>query len=362
MKRFYLALPLALGVVILLAALGTAPRGASAGDDGITFSHKTHAEAAECSTCHKAVTESTSAGDNLFPTPSVCIDCHGEPDVRGYWNLKEGDALDASYIKPRDHKLVFSHKQHLGEHVKCTGCHVGIPADASPALPSMETCYACHNNGEKISPIIRGEATDTKHPVVGMKCESCHTSLAGMMPQNHRLANFTQTHGKYAGEGESNRECAPCHSVDFCQECHTPTNDVPAGVGKDQFYIEGWPRGEKMDDGAELTVQKVHSQVYRYTHGFDARAKTTRCETCHEPASFCTPCHQNGYDATGMRVVPQSHQMAGFATIGGQRDQNRHAKLAEMDMESCVTCHEVDGGDPVCAGCHSTGTIPGGDK
>jgi len=30
-----------------------------------------------------------------------------------------------------------------------------------------------------------------------------------------------------------------------------------------------------------------------------------------------------------------------------------------MDIESCVTCHNVDGGDPVCAGCH-TADITGG--
>jgi hypothetical protein len=30
-----------------------------------------------------------------------------------------------------------------------------------------------------------------------------------------------------------------------------------------------------------------------------------------------------------------------------------------MDLESCTTCHDVDGADPVCAVCHSTGLVKG---
>jgi hypothetical protein len=158
--------------------------------------------------------------------------------------------------------------------------------------------------------------------------------------------------------GEADRNCAVCHSTSFCQECHTPTNDAASGGA----YINAWPRGEKMDDGDLLTVQKVHSLTYRYTHGFDARAQSSRCATCHDHDSFCTPCHRGGYDATGVRIVPQSHQMAGFATVGGGEALNRHGKLAKRDIENCVTCHDVDGADPLCAVCHSSGAVKGGVK
>ena len=77
---------------------------------------------------------------------------------------------------------------------------------------------------------------------------------------------------------------------------------MPSGVTKTQFYLDMYPRGEKMDDGKLMTVQSVHSLTYRYTHGFDARAQSMHCERCHEPETFCQPCHQNGYDGNGARI------------------------------------------------------------
>jgi hypothetical protein len=168
-------------------------------------------------------------------------------------------------------------------------------------------------------------------------------------------------HGRWADKGDDETSCGACHAPAFCAGCHEPTNDVPARSST-AWYQSAWPRGERMDDAAELTVQQVHSLTYRYTHGFDARAQSTRCATCHDADRFCTPCHRNGYDATGTRIVPQSHQLAGFASAGGGKALNRHAKLAEMDIERCATCHNIDGGDPVCAVCHSTGIAPVGDR
>ncbi len=360
MKKYYIYTAFVLSAFVGMVFLMTAPRGAQAGGDEVTFLHSLHADMAECDACHSAL-DSDDAGDNLLPTPSVCVDCHDEADVRGYWSLDDDVDL-ATYAKPvKNRKLYFSHKLHGGTlEMNCASCHGGVLADEDSGIPAMDVCARCHNNADATAPIIRSAADEPMVISATNQCEACHTTLAGLQPQNHRVPNFTQEHGKFAMNGEADRECAVCHSESFCQECHTPTNDVPHGVAADEFYLEGSPRGEKMDDGVELTLQKVHSLTYRYTHGFDARAKSTRCETCHEPESFCTPCHHNGYDATGMRIVPQSHQLAGFATVGGGSAMNRHARLAEMDIESCVTCHNVDGGDPVCAGCH-TADITGGE-
>jgi hypothetical protein len=257
---------------------------------------------------------------------------------------------------------VFNHKFHLDKGAKCETCHEGIAEDKMDrAMPSMETCNTCHNDGLKLAPIEASEKGE-KGLVAANRCEMCHTSLAGMKPKNHRASMWTRMHGRYATSGEAERECAVCHSQSFCQECHTPSNNVPAGVTKDKFYLDLYPRGEKMDDGKALTVQSVHSLTYRYTHGFDARAQSMHCERCHEPESFCTPCHENGYDGNGARIVPQSHLLGNFVTLGGNRAMNRHARLAENDMMSCATCHNVEGGDPVCAKCHSTGVVKGGDE
>jgi hypothetical protein len=360
MKRTLIFASLLLAFVIGTALLLTSPRHLTASADGIMFSHAIHQDQVECSTCHAAL-DSDLATDNLLPSPTVCADCHDEADVRGYYSLDDGVDL-AAYVQPvKDNKLYFSHKAHAGMlEMACVECHVGVADDQGSALPSMSLCYRCHNNADDSAPIIRSTASDAKVIAATNQCEACHTTLAGLHPASHRVPNYLQEHGKFAMNGEADRDCAVCHSQSFCQECHTPGNAVPGQIGSDNFYVSGSPRGEKIDDERVLTVQKAHPFGYTYTHGFDARAKSVRCETCHEQESFCAPCHENGYDATGRRIVPQSHQLAGFALVGGGKAQNRHGKLAVMDIESCVTCHNVEGGDPVCAACHSTGAVTGG--
>jgi hypothetical protein len=360
MKRTFVFTSLLVAAVVGIALLLSSARDLAAGGDGITFSHAIHKDQVECSTCHPAG-DSDLATDDLLPKPSMCVDCHDEADVRGYWSLDESVDL-ASYVRPvKDNRLYFSHKNHAGGlEMTCAECHVGVEEDAGSGLPSMDLCSRCHNNADATAPVVSSAAKFAKVIPATNQCEACHTTLAGLHPQNHRSPSFLQEHGKFAMNGEADRDCASCHSQSFCQECHTPTNAVPGEPGKDVFYIDGWPRGEKIDDERQLTVQKAHPLGYAYTHGFDARAKSTRCETCHEQESFCAPCHENGYDATGTRIVPQSHQLAGFALVGGGKAQNRHGKLAVMDIESCVTCHNVEGGDPVCAACHSTGAVTGG--
>ncbi len=359
MKTRFLIPAAALAAAALLVALTPARNGANAGDGSVVFSHAAHKDLAECSTCHPA-TESGSAKDNLLPKPESCVSCHEEDAVRGYWSLSPTDPLNADYLPVKDRRLIFPHDGHMEVGMSCESCHGAVLTDASSGIPDMETCYNCHNDGNKIAPIVRPAAADLKSMNAGNRCESCHVTLAGLIPADHRTANYLRLHGRKAATGGADRDCAVCHSAGFCQECHTPTNDVPAGVALDKAYVDMWPRGEKIDDGDLLTVQKVHSLTYRYTHGLDARARSSRCESCHESETFCAPCHRNGYDATGVRVIPQSHQLAGFAQSGGPKSMNRHGKLAKMDIARCATCHDVDGADPVCAMCHSTGLVTGG--
>ncbi|MBI5645688.1 MAG: hypothetical protein HY962_02050 [Ignavibacteriae bacterium] len=361
MNKLYFAFALFLAGAVGLLVLGGSPGAAVGVDSKVTFSHSVHKGQTECATCHPAA-DSENASDNLLPKPEACASCHDAKDVRGYWGIGENDPLDKAYLTVADRKLRFSHKFHAGSAgMNCESCHGAVLTDASEGMPSMESCYDCHNDGQKLAP-IKAAATEGGTLVASNRCELCHTSLAGMVPKNHRSVNYIRLHGRFATSGEAERECAVCHSASFCQECHTPTNDVPEGNAKDKFYIGLAPRGEKVDDGKLLTSQQVHSLTYRYTHGFDARAQSTHCERCHEPESFCTPCHQNGFDANGARIVPQSHQLAGFVQLGGGEALNRHGKMAERDMASCATCHEVDGGDPICAPCHSTGLVKGGDR
>ncbi|NOY06464.1 MAG: cytochrome c3 family protein, partial [Chlorobi bacterium] len=96
--RLYVSFAAILVACVMVLGLAQGPDDLFGSDGHIRFSHKTHVDnEVECTTCHEA-TESISAKDNLVPKPEVCVDCHDEPDVRGFWNLTAHDPLDKSYI------------------------------------------------------------------------------------------------------------------------------------------------------------------------------------------------------------------------------------------------------------------------
>jgi hypothetical protein len=51
-------------------------------------------------------------------------------------------------------------------------------------------------------------------------------------------------------------------------------------------------------------------------------------------------------------IAPQSHRQPGFTTLGVNTGGGLHSELAKKDVESCVSCHDMQGADPVCITCH----------
>ena len=56
--------------------------------------------------------------------------------------------------------------------------------------------------------------------------------------------------------------------------------------------------------------------------------------------------------------APQSHEQPDFVMMsnGG----GTHSQLARRDIESCQSCHDAAGQDPVCAQCHLNPNIING--
>jgi hypothetical protein len=143
-----------------------------------------------------------------------------------------------------------------------------------------------------------------------------------------------------------------CHSDNFCQVCHSPVS-YNGTNSKDNFNVEYYTKenGVRTDRAALQKLSNVHNMGYKFNHGLDAQTKSFECKSCHETESFCVSCHQNGGDlVTG--ILPQSHQQAGFTTIGVNTGGGLHSELAKKDIEACVSCHDVQGNDPVCITCH----------
>jgi hypothetical protein len=300
----------------------------------IKFSHQKHLDAGvDCAQCH-SVDSSTSSSDKLLPTHNECQTCHDQEvsETCNFCHLTEEPQALPNPVR----EINFNHKLHVKDQAQqCETCHKNLnKVDyAGPEnLPSMTTCTTCHNN--------------VKAPV---QCEVCHKNVAVLRPESHNTANFKREHGRVMNLRTYDAKCQTCHTEQSCEECHDGTNLIELSPGVKTGMLT--PRISTTGKPKALTGEMVHSLNYEFTHGIDAKGKSTECQTCHRNQEFCTDCHVNGSVALG-GVVPTSHEGVGFTTIGVGSGGGRHAQLAKRDIESCVSCHDVDGGDPVCITCH----------
>lgn len=303
----------------------------------IKFDHKLHTVDAgvKCEDCHTAVTKSASSKDNLLPKKKDCESCHDVKDEKqcGLCHYNK----PYKKLKASNRELNFSHVQHI-KGKQCTDCHkdldkIKLSKESAAGFPSMESCYKCHNNKKAPN-----------------DCESCHRNLSNLTPKSHLKSNFLNEHTS-AGVAEKNN-CMMCHSDNFCQACHSPLN-YSGDNQPDDFYAPYYTKetGTRIDreDLQKLTL--AHDLNYKFTHGLDANQKSFECKTCHNPVTFCASCHQNGGDlVTG--IAPESHQQPNFTTIGVNTGGGLHSELAQKDIESCQSCHDVQGSDPTCVKCH----------
>jgi hypothetical protein len=240
----------------------------------------------------------------------------------------------------KESELIYNHKIHGLLEINCTDCHKGLDKvdysfESSEVYPSMEICSACHNEVK----------------IASNACESCHISTYNLLPQNHRSSDYTRSHKFLAWELNAN--CMMCHNNNTCQECHVATTGITETNLPDDFYPPYTPNNS-IDGVNQQVILKVHGDFnYRYSHGIDAKGKTVECQTCHQIETFCANCHQSeNRDFALGGIVPSSHLMQNFKTIGVGTGGGEHATLARRDLEQCVSCHDVQGADPTCIYCH----------
>jgi len=331
--------------VLLLTGIALLTSG-SKGSDGskdqqditkvVKFSHKFHAEqGVGCTDCHTAVSTSEQSSDLLLPKMKDCASCH---DVntdceKCHFEQKPYPSWEKSAPEIR-----FSHKFHLEKSsdggLECKTCHAGVDtvtyATASQ-LPLMESCISCHNND--------------KAPKA---CETCHTDIAHLYPENHKIGNFLREHKKFVLTSIGVENCSTCHSENYCEECHD-ANAVLHTTPTPRSTIS--PHAPSLQSKTPILIERIHDLNYRYTHGIEAQAHAVECQSCHLAQIFCADCHS----ASGVfaRIKPQSHLAPNFVTIGRGSGGGRHAELARKDIEACAACHDQEGRDPTCTLCHT---------
>jgi hypothetical protein len=302
----------------------------------LKFSHKKHVKEGgiTCDNCH-AAGKSTNAADNLRASHDNCNACH-EEQVSNTCNYCHVDPENIKAFPAPTRSIVFAHKIHLEmPSVECATCHKGLEdvEYAGPAnMPTMSTCNGCHNGARAAN-----------------ACEACHTSFTNLVPADHLVADFKKDHKNLTRVGALETQCSTCHTQTFCTECHAPAGLV--GFGKAGLMADPTPRNAPGDSPRAMSLQMAHSMNYRFTHGIEAKSKAADCYTCHSAQAFCSECHDAGSGVEGA-FKPAWHLGAGFSTIGVGTGGGLHATLAKRDIESCVTCHDAQGNDPICVTCH----------
>jgi hypothetical protein len=345
MLRRYVTVPLVLAGVLAVAVAfkDSFPGGWKERDEPRTlkFSHKLHIKdvGVDCADCHPGGKTSTLASDNLRAGHDNCTSCHEQQlsDSCGMCHVNPDNPVA---LLPQERTVRFAHEQHVSGHaMECATCHAGLGETdyAGPAnMPPMETCNSCHNDAK-----------------VTNACEACHTSFVNLIPPDHLVADFKKEHKKRTRLGALDVECQTCHTQDFCSQCHNAPSLIQFGRGAKTS--EPLPRVSPSNSPKQMTIEMVHSLNYRFTHGIDAKSKSSDCYTCHSAKEFCTDCHAAGDNISALAFKPAWHLGVNFTTIGRGSGGGRHADYARRDLETCVACHDAQGGDPTCVRCHFDG-------
>lgn len=270
----------------------------SSQDVDLIFSHEMHVTelGTSCTDCHAAAETSLLPTDNMLPDMETCYQCHDEDAACSMCHQDEDNA--APYPRIVNYVEKFPHAKHSDK--KCSTCHEGVESSSNimdSHLPGMTTCVNCHNDQEAVD-----------------YCYVCHDTDTDLKPVDHKL-DWTKAHG-IASQTQS-EDCAMCHTENQCQDCH---------------------EGDNLD-------KTVHGFNFRYSHSISAKGNKEECMTCHEEQSFCVDCHRQEF------VLPLNHSYVSWSNrIPGNGGQ--HARMAQLDLDSCTSCHNESLGEPICADCH----------
>jgi len=134
----------------------------------ISFPHKAHTKAADCTLCHHGVRDQAIAG---LPSPALCSGCHARapgtnPSKAEQAKWDKFITLPSPWVRYAElpSHVFFSHRRHvtMGA-LDCATCHGDMehrtapPSRALKPLPKMRDCIGCH-----------------KKESVSVDCTACH--------------------------------------------------------------------------------------------------------------------------------------------------------------------------------------------
>ncbi len=306
----------------------------------LIFSHKQHIEMeVECEMCHTEAAGNELASRNNYPREENCIDCHEREDC----SLCHLNVDNAVHLVPAPTGLIFPHKAHLESRIKSRSAARRTRAEAinkivpfikEGTLEQQIDCLTCHESVKDSE-----EATDKHEPemktcrkcheISEENCALCHDNLGerDFVPASHYFT-WLQGHQQMASaEGES--LCGNCHNGEV-----RPADGAVFAVTEEHVREEDARACAECHRG-DIWPEAIHDNNRLQSHGIDALANQTMCDSCHQREE-CLTCHE-------ARGIP----FAEVHTAGWQFD---HAEKARRRLSACVACHVEED----CLGCHQT--------
>jgi hypothetical protein len=304
-------------------------------------------EASDCSSCHEDPHQGRMSGP--------CSRCHGPED----WNRVRRARVEASF----DHGGTRFPLEGAHSRAPCGSCH-----DAASNSPGVRLIFLRGEVGTKTYPRPRYDRCGSCHsdPHSGAfaetGCDDCHSGET-WTPAKFGLALHDQ---------ESRFALTGAHRVTPCVACHQSGDDVGQAL---RFRLEGFEN-----------CRSCHREEDPHAGAFG----NTRCETCHETASFlmenfdhdrdevrewiqaCTACHgatQPHGKQFPNRECRECHSTRTFRIQDFDHSRSRFLLDGAHQKLSCDQCHRREGGsqggeggfvryhplETTCEACHGAG-------
>lgn len=144
------------------------------------------------------------------------------------------------------------------------------------------------------------------------------TNSQRMAPPNHKV-RWEKRHAPMARSNPT--ECMECHVEQDCSSCHSEEVATPFSVHPPDFVT-------------------VHAET--------PRLDRQECTQCHQPETFCAPCHSRTDTTPTERPVESKNiHPPGWLESDGT---NNHAEMARRNITECASCHTEDD----CTSCHAS--------
>ena len=281
--------------------------------------------------------DASSATDRTLAGDAVCTRCHDQSEAKPVLSLY----LTRHGVKADDrtpgcqscHGASTAHVKNERDTDPRPPVDLAFgKADGQHAADAVQTCIACHRNGQ------RAHWDGSQHQTSGLACTACH---AVHVQRDRVLTTATQS-----------EVCFVCHKTERSQTHRYSTHPLDAGkMACSDCHNPHGTTGPKLQRKGSVneTCFSCHAEK-RGPFLWEHQPVTEDCTTCHTPHGsnitpllkarvpwLCQSCHTGDHAAQVNSAA--NLQRGGVTTANGAFPLANAAQRAQMAGRACLSCH-----------------------